>query len=75
MRRNYARALYSDKGATLDDLREVVTTLEEIERAARRIFGGSHPFTVHTEVDLKRSRAALRARETQPAEDLAEVVD
>ena len=32
-------ALYEDPDATLDDLREAVTTLEEIEPTARRVFG------------------------------------
>ena len=40
---NYAEALYQDTGATLDDLREAVTTLEETERTMRRVFGGAHP--------------------------------
>ena len=37
MRWNYAKALYKDPGATLDDLREAVTTLEDAgtDRAAR----------------------------------------
>ena len=30
-------ALYQDDGATLDDLREAVTTLEDTERIARRV--------------------------------------
>ena len=34
---NYAQALYKDEGATLDDLHEAVTTLEETERTARRV--------------------------------------
>ena len=33
-------ALYQDPRATLDDLREAVTTLEDTERIARRVFGG-----------------------------------
>ena len=41
----YALALYNDTGATLDDLREAVTTLEETARTARRVLGGTHPFT------------------------------
>ena len=41
----YARALYHDSTATLDDLREAVATLEESERIARRVLGGAHPFT------------------------------
>ena len=60
----YARALYFDPSATLDDLREAVTTLEDAERIARRVFGGSHPLTVDIEASLQTARAALRARET-----------
>ena len=38
----YAKALYKDdKAATLDDLRDAVTTLEEMERTARRVLGGA----------------------------------
>ena len=32
-----------DPGATLDDLREAVATLEETAPTARRVFGGAHP--------------------------------
>ena len=41
----YARALCLDAGATLDDRRKAVTTLEDAERIARRVFGGSNPLT------------------------------
>ena len=51
-----------DDGATLDDLREAVTTLEDTERTARRVLGGAHPVTVQIEGDLRKARAALRAR-------------
>ena len=57
-------ALYNDKAATLDDLREAVTTLEEIEPVTRRVLGGAHPLTEVIEENLRYSRAALRARET-----------
>ena len=67
MRWVYAIALHMDDGATLDDIREAVTTLEDTLRAARRVFGGAHPFTVNIERNLQRARAALRARETPPA--------
>ena len=63
MRWAYARALYEDPGATLEDLREAVDTLEEIERTARRVFGGTHPTTKSTADYLQDARAALRARE------------
>ena len=64
MRMNYALALYLDTDATLDDIREAVTTLEETERTARRVFGGAHPLTKGIEHHMQKSRAALRARET-----------
>ena len=67
MRWYYAMALYLDAGATLDDLREAVTTLEDAERIARRVFGGSHPLTVDIERELQGARTALRARETPPS--------
>ena len=62
MNKIYAEALYNDPAATLDDLREAVTTLEDMERAARRVFGGAHPLTSTIEQNLRAARAALRAR-------------
>ncbi|CAH0371949.1 unnamed protein product [Pelagomonas calceolata] len=59
----YALALYNDTGATLDDLRESVATLEETERTARRVLGGAHPIVQASERSLENARAALRARE------------
>ena len=55
-------ALYKDPGATLDDLREAVTTLEEMERTARRVLGGAHPMTAGIELHLRDARAALSTR-------------
>ena len=60
----YAKTLWLDDGATLDHLREAVTTLEDTKRTARRVLGGAHPTTEGIEEDLEMSRAALRARET-----------
>ena len=62
MRGCYAEALYRDPDATLDDLREAVTTLEETERIARRIFGSAHPLTAQIEQCLQDARATLRLR-------------
>ena len=64
MRSMYARALYKDPCATLDHLREAVTTLEDLERIARRVLGGAHPLTTGIEGSLQNARAALGARET-----------
>ena len=63
MRWIYAKARYLDANATLDDLREAVTTLEDTERIARRVLGGSHPMTARNEVDLQKARALRDARE------------
>ncbi len=62
-RRFYAATLYVDASATLDDLREAVSTLEDTERVARRVLGGAHPLTVDIERALRGARAVLRARE------------
>ena len=67
MRKTYGRAISKDPAATLDDLREAVTTLEDIEQIARRVLGGAHPTTEGIEDDLRNARAALRARETPSA--------
>ena len=65
LRKFYAMALFVDAGATLDDLREAVETLEDVERIARRVLGGTHPLTVEIEDELRDARAALlRARAT-----------
>ena len=61
MRWTYAAALYRDPGATLDDLREAVTTLEDVGQIAQQVFGGSHPSTEGIAGDLRHARAALRA--------------
>ena len=66
MRWTYADALYDDPGATLDDLHEAVTTLEDTERITRRVLGSAHPLFGMIERDLHKARAVLRARETLP---------
>ena len=58
------KALYLDDAATLDDLREAVTTLEDTGRTARRVLGGAHPNVRSMEESLQQARAALRRRET-----------
>ena len=62
MRKIFAMALYEDPAATRSDLREATTTLEEIERTARRMLGGAHPTTAAIERNLRASRDALYAR-------------
>ena len=64
MRFTYGQVLYRDPDTTLDDVREAVTTLEEAERIARRVLGGTHPTTEGMEDELRSARAVLAARET-----------
>ena len=49
--------------ATLDDLREAIKTLEDVEPTARRTLGGTHSYVAGIKGDLDASRARLRARE------------
>ena len=66
MRWNYGAALYLNPGATLDHLREAVSTLEDTTRTARRVLGAEHPTTMGIETSLQNARRVLRARETPP---------
>ena len=63
LRWNYAQSICMNNAATLDDLREAVETLEDTERTARRVLGGSNPTTASIEDELRDARAKLRARE------------
>ena len=60
MRWCYATALIMADGSTLDDFREALNTLEDIEPTARRVFGGAHPLTSAIEQYLQKTRATLR---------------
>ena len=60
MRWNYAHALYKAEGATLDDVREAVATLEETTRTAGRVLGPANPTAAGIEDDLRAARVALR---------------
>ena len=53
----------SADGATLEDIREAVNELEDTERTARQVLGGTHPLTVDIgEKSLQDARAMLRLR-------------
>jgi len=64
MSRSYAKALYRDPAATLDELREAVTTLEDAGKIGRRVLGGLHPIAKAIEHHLGSARTLLRARKT-----------
>ena len=64
MRSMYANALYADPGATLDDLREAVETLEDIKRIARRVLGDANPTVRQIVRALRNARETLRTRES-----------
>ena len=73
--RLYSWALCEDTAATLDDLREAVSKLEELERTAKRVLGGAHPLTTAMEDNLRQARAKLRAREDAEPDVSAEEID
>ena len=58
-----------DAGATLDHIREAVTTLEDTDRIARRVLGGAHPLVGAIGRSLQNTRFVLSAREA--GEDVA----
>ena len=67
--------LYKDEGTTLDDLREAVTTLEDMERTARRVLGGAHPVVAGIQNASQEARAALAAREGDGVSSVCEAVE
>ena len=63
MRCIYASALYRAENATLDDVREAVTTYEELARTTRRKLGEAHPLAVMVAQDLENVQGKLRKQE------------
>ena len=75
LKKVYADSLYEDDSATLNDLREAVTTLEDAARTARRVLGSSHPTTECIEDALRLSRAPPRcAREEGDMDSLPDAM-
>ena len=74
LRWNYAQSLGCDAAATLDNLREVVATLEETERIARRVFGGANPLPAGIESSLRNARDVLAARDGSSVRAIGEAV-
>ena len=74
IRCQYAMALHDDHSATLDDFREAVTTLEDVVRIARRVFGDTHPFVAATENHLRYARTMLGDAREGDLEALREAV-
>jgi flagellar biosynthesis regulator FlaF len=62
MRWIYALALYTDTGATLDDIREAVETLESVARVWTRVFGEAHPETPMVQKTLAAAHTVLATR-------------
>ena len=67
LRSIYAQSLFFSAAATLDELREAVTMLEDTERTARRVLGGEHPIASVIEGNLQDAQETLRAREAATA--------
>ena len=62
LRWSYSMALFEDPAATRDNLREAVSSLEELERTARRVLGDVHPITEGMEDELQDAQDTLYAR-------------
>ena len=62
IRRNCAQAVYTDPKSTLADLRQAETTLKDVCRRTRRVFGASHPETAICERDMRRLKMILAER-------------
>ena len=62
MRWNYARVLCVDEGASLDDHREAVATLESVVHSWKRIFGPAHPETPKAQEAEKRAHVRQARR-------------
>ena len=73
MRSMYACSLHMDTSATLDDLREAVSALEDVGPTARRVLGGAHPLVGPIDHALHVSRAKLKAREASAAGDVTSI--
>jgi len=65
----YAQTLYKDVAVTLDDLREAVSTLEEIEPTAQRVLGPANPTAAGIEECLQDARVVENARVRRAAVD------
>ena len=48
----HAYGIYRDPAASLDDVREGVTILEDVDRSYRQILGKDHPVSAHTRASL-----------------------
>ncbi len=59
LRRAYAEAFFSDDAASAREVREAVTTLEELDAVARRIYGKSHSDRLNIYASLERARKRM----------------
>ena len=62
IRRNSAETISMDPKSTLADLRQAETTLKDVCRRTRRVFGASHPETAICERDMRRLKTILAER-------------
>ena len=62
LRRNYIQAVYDDPKSSLADLRRAETTLKDVYRRARRVFGTSHPETAICETMMSKLNETLAER-------------
>ena len=62
IRRNSAETISMDPKSTLADLRQAETTLKDVCRRTRRVFGTSHPETAICEITMSKLNETLAER-------------
>ena len=65
LRRAYADSYFSDDAASAREVREAVTTLEELDALARRVYGEGHAYRLNIYASLKRARRRLAGVENK----------
>ena len=67
LRKCYLRARTFDPSASLDDIREIAVSFEDLHRTALRVLGGQHPITVQCKEDIAVCRTGIARTEARMA--------
>ena len=67
LRKCYLRARTFDPSASLDDIREIAVSFEDLHRTALRVLGKQHPITVRCKDDLAACRTGIARTEERMA--------
>ena len=65
LRKGYLRARTFDHSVSLDDMREIAASFEDLYRTALRVLGGQHPITVQCKEDIAVCRTGIARTEAR----------